>query len=413
MGIVTVNIGCFNKIISEEAMKRFLVLLMMLGALGTAAYSRSHFQAQAQAGIFYSSLSPYGEWVESDYGYGWRPLQVAHGWRPYLYGRWVWTDYGWYWVSSEPFGWATFHYGRWDYDDYYGWIWIPDNVWGPAWVEWRYDDDYIGWAPLSSYASFSLNIGISYRDRWVSPVHYWNFVPCRNFTSARIYENVQPVERAQRIFGSTRSAGTIMAENNRIVNHGVDVNFIERRANTHINRVDVVQRDRGRGERLVRESNRQTLEVYRPKIDAEPRRPFGTSTGRTHVGNPGEENRTSDRPKVNPNQPKESGHEQSRINIESRQTPRRAESVRPQEKEQGRKGYQQQERAQIQEQRQFQEQQRRQIPEQRLREKQAPRIERAQPPTEYRQQPQIRERSRQEVKPPAESRGGRDNRRRP
>jgi len=25
---------------------------------------------------------------------------------------------------------------------------MPDDVWGPAWVEWRYDDEYIGWAPL-------------------------------------------------------------------------------------------------------------------------------------------------------------------------------------------------------------------------------------------------------------------------
>ncbi|MCX7916289.1 MAG: hypothetical protein N3A53_08330, partial [Verrucomicrobiae bacterium] len=49
---------------------------------------------------------------------------------------------------AEPFGWAVFHYGRWYYDDYYGWIWIPDRIWGPAWVEWRETETYVGWAPL-------------------------------------------------------------------------------------------------------------------------------------------------------------------------------------------------------------------------------------------------------------------------
>jgi len=24
----------------------------------------------------------------------------------------------------------------------------PDTDWGPAWVQWAGDDDYVGWAPL-------------------------------------------------------------------------------------------------------------------------------------------------------------------------------------------------------------------------------------------------------------------------
>ena len=30
-----------------------------------------------------------------------------------------------------------------------GWYWIPMNVWGPAWVNWWWDDFYFGWAPIS------------------------------------------------------------------------------------------------------------------------------------------------------------------------------------------------------------------------------------------------------------------------
>ena len=51
-------------------------------------------------------------------------------------------------ISDEPYGWATYHYGRWLYDDFQGWVWKPGVEWAPAWVGWRSNDDYIGWAPL-------------------------------------------------------------------------------------------------------------------------------------------------------------------------------------------------------------------------------------------------------------------------
>lgn len=217
--------------------------------------------------IFYSSLGSHGEWVQVEFGYAWRPHHVRHGWRPYMDGRWVWTEYGWYWVSYEPYGWAVYHYGRWFYDDYYGWIWIPDDVWGPAWVEWRYSDDYIGWAPLPPYARFSVSFGISYTMAWAAPVHYWNFVPCRHFTTRRVVDYVQPVERTRRFFGNTRSATEIRGDGNRVVNRGVDVSFVERRTNGRINRVDVVDGERDRGDRYVRSSGRERIEAYRPQIE--------------------------------------------------------------------------------------------------------------------------------------------------
>ncbi|MBI4547283.1 MAG: hypothetical protein HY707_04830 [Ignavibacteriae bacterium] len=243
-----------------------LVIIFALLFIGTA-YSKHGYSVSVNFGIFYSSLTPYGEWIACDFGYVWRPLHVAHGWRPYLHGRWVWTRYGWYWASYEPFGWATFHYGRWYYDDYYGWIWIPDDVWGPAWVEWRYDNDYIGWAPLPPHATFSLHIGITFANRWIAPVHYWNFVPCRYFTTTRIVEYVQPIERTRRIFGHTRGVVNIRTENNRIINRGVDVDFVEQKTNRRIREVQVVHSDHDRRERIVREANRERVEVFRPKLE--------------------------------------------------------------------------------------------------------------------------------------------------
>ena len=99
-------------------------------------------------GDFYTTLSPYGQWIElPPYGRCWRPAQVESGWRPYTSGHWEWTDCGWYWVSDEPWAWACYHYGSWVYDPTFGWLWIPGTEWAPAWVVWREAPDYIGWAP--------------------------------------------------------------------------------------------------------------------------------------------------------------------------------------------------------------------------------------------------------------------------
>ena len=97
---------------------------------------------------FYAPLTPYGTWVNfSTYGRCWHPTEVGADWRPYSNGSWEWTDAGWYWASDEPWAWACYHYGSWYYDTDYGWIWIPGTDWSPAWVTWRYSDDYVGWAP--------------------------------------------------------------------------------------------------------------------------------------------------------------------------------------------------------------------------------------------------------------------------
>lgn len=248
-------------------MKKIMFVVVMMFGLSLTAEAKEHFYYGGNFSVFYSSLSSYGEWIESDFGYVWRPVHVSRGWRPYVHGRWVWTSYGWYWVSSEPFGWATFHYGRWHYDDYYGWIWIPDDTWGPAWVEWRYNDDYVGWSPLPPQAVFTINIGISFTAGWVAPIHYWNFVPCRHFVTTRVSDYVQPMERTRRFFGSTRTEVNIYSEHGRVVNRGIDREVIERRTSARIRPVDVVERDRGDGDRIVRDGSRERIEIVRPQFD--------------------------------------------------------------------------------------------------------------------------------------------------
>jgi len=100
-----------------------------------------------------TELADNGRWVyEQPYGYVWCPYVYDLDWRPYYYGRWVWYPLaGWTWVSYEPWGWSVYHYGRWHWRLGLGWYWIPHTIWGPAWVNWYWGYDYIGWCPLSYY----------------------------------------------------------------------------------------------------------------------------------------------------------------------------------------------------------------------------------------------------------------------
>ena len=215
--------------------------------------------------FFYSSLRPYGEWIQLDNDLVvWRPNGVSSRWRPYSEGRWSWTSDGWYWDSYEPFGWATYHYGRWYDDDYYGWIWIPDYDWGPSWVEWRYDDDYIGWAPLPPYASFHTNLGINFSIRWHSNYNYWNFVRYNRFYDRRVYNYYLDDRNCERIFERTKYRTNYYSDRDRIINGGIDRSFIERKGGYRISERNITSVDNYRDFERSRQVRSDRVVAYRP-----------------------------------------------------------------------------------------------------------------------------------------------------
>jgi hypothetical protein len=177
---------------------------------------------------FYDSLSPYGDWIDyQPYGYVWTPRRVSRSWRPYTHGRWVWTDYGWTWISSYDWGWAPFHYGRWGYDRYLGWYWVPDTIWGPAWVTWRTGDLYCGWAPLPPGAEFREGIGIG-SSGYDIPQFGWVFVDGRYFLDERIDRWVLPYERNITVFNFAYIHNDIRVRAGHPYNGGVDFDRIRR-----------------------------------------------------------------------------------------------------------------------------------------------------------------------------------------
>jgi hypothetical protein len=112
-------------------------------------FARKHLSGDLED--FESELDENGEWMDNDeFGEVWVPRGMASDWRPYYWGRWNWLPMaGWSWLPYEPWGWSTYHYGRWQWGMNLGWYWIPTSMWGPAWVNWWWDYDYFGWAPMS------------------------------------------------------------------------------------------------------------------------------------------------------------------------------------------------------------------------------------------------------------------------
>jgi hypothetical protein len=144
--------------------KRLAIILAIVPALAIVIPTPIRAQVSISGGVqvntpgfsfqiggnndFYGPLGPYGNWVDyQGYGRCWHPTQAGPDWRPYSNGYWTYTDAGWYWNSDEPWAWACYHYGSWTFDSNLGWIWIPGTQWAPAWVTWRYSDNYVGWAP--------------------------------------------------------------------------------------------------------------------------------------------------------------------------------------------------------------------------------------------------------------------------
>lgn len=234
-----------------------LVLVIAMGFFNFQQVEAATNNRGVSFQVFYDELSPYGDWVkDARYGYIWLPA-VTQEFHPYSTdGHWVMTEYGNTWVSYYDWGWAPFHYGRWIHEDFYGWAWIPDYQWGPAWVDWRTGGGYYGWAPMApSYYNYA---------RVNRPSFFWVFVPQNRF----MYHHVNRYHAHHKYYGRIYNNTTII--NNTVVyNNNTYVAGPNRREIERVTRKVVpvyqVNNSGNPGRTAV---NRNSLEVYRPDLQA-------------------------------------------------------------------------------------------------------------------------------------------------
>jgi hypothetical protein len=182
--------------------------------------------AHAQvAADFREALAPYGEWIRHPrWGMVWVADDTPPDWQPYRYGHWIYTeDWGWYWISDpeeEDWGWIVFHYGRWIHDRG-AWFWVPGDEWAPAWVDWRYGGDYVGWAPLPPNALI---------DAYDDDPAYWVFVSPRFLVAPRLHAYIFSPSRRRDAFRHTHVVNRTLGygRGRAAVNAGLPPSFIAR-----------------------------------------------------------------------------------------------------------------------------------------------------------------------------------------
>jgi Family of unknown function (DUF6600) len=225
---------------------------------------------------FYDELAPYGQWVwHPRFGYVWLPEDVSPDWRPYTVGHWVSTEeYGWYWDSPEPFAWAVYHYGRWGYDPDYGWFWVPGDTWSPAWVQWRYDDQYVGWAPIGpGHPGYAYGAPVSYEP----PIaESWVFVPPRYLTSRTIAHYAVPIADLGAVFLGATRVYRPQFRGGVVYNYGIPRDYVVKITKRPIYVRKVYRVDNWKGGRYDKDHHGDRIGIYAPgvhKNDRPDRRP--------------------------------------------------------------------------------------------------------------------------------------------
>ena len=179
------------------------------------------------------------------------------------------------WQSDYSWGWAPFHYGRWTRHALYGWIWLPDTVWGPAWVSWRHSAAAIGWAPLPPASRFEVGVGFSFHGIKVGAdfefglqSQQFTFVPVAHFDERELVRSRLSRTEAIHAYNTT----TVIPNNysyraNRIINRGPSVTPLEAVLHRAIKPVRIVDQNilPGRPIRPGRISG-ESIAVYRPHV---------------------------------------------------------------------------------------------------------------------------------------------------
>jgi len=207
--------------------------------------------APADVAPFYSSLAPYGTWVNvENHGWGWQPNVAVTdvGWQPYCdAGHWVWSDCGWYWASDYSWGWAPFHYGRWWRSPNWGWVWYPGQQWAPSWVTWRTYGDYCGWAPLPPNSLF-VGSGFSFNNGFVGfnfgfglPFDCFTFTTFPHFFHNDFRHHHVSHDQVHKFFHHSQVVNNFNQVNHHVVaNNGVPVDRVRHATGRPVHTVPVV-----------------------------------------------------------------------------------------------------------------------------------------------------------------------------
>lgn len=227
--------------------------------VGDTASTDEQSAAPVTYQAFYNELSPYGNWIDyPGYGYVWSPSVT--NFRPYYdNGYWMNTNVGWGWKSNYNWGWAPFHYGRWFYETGYGWLWLPGYEWAPAWVSWRNNNDYYGWAPLAPGMRLGFSVGFDI------PYEYWAFVGHGFLNDRDFRSHCADVHQNVNIYNNTTIINNVnYTKNKTVYAKGPELKEVQRYSGQKINAVTIREQQQPTPSEVNYAKNE--MKVYKPAV---------------------------------------------------------------------------------------------------------------------------------------------------
>jgi hypothetical protein len=262
-----------------------VALLCLVAAPGGTTRTATA-DVDVDVGVFFEGLAPHGDWFPVEpYGWVWAPDVVDYSWRPYTVGWWAWVEpYGWTWISEEEFGWAVYHYGRWVHLEDFGWVWVPGATWAPAWVQFRFGDGWVGWAPRPPEPGWRLDLAFDARAWNVEfgvGTYAWTFVPVRWFAGPDVRARRVAAVHNPAILRRTSPSTRFALADGRVVNRSIDLQDVERARGRPVPRHRIADAPR-RGRPAVQGD---VVTAFRPRVA--PRLPSAPPARRPRNAPPG------------------------------------------------------------------------------------------------------------------------------
>ena len=171
--------------------------------------------------------------------------------------------------TNEPFAWAVYHYGRWGYDEDYGWFWVPGDTWAPAWVQWRYSDDYVGWAPVGpGRRGYAYGVPVNYEPPIAKS---WVFVQPRYMTSRVISHYALPIGGLGVAFFGATNVYRPIYRGGIVYNYGMPRDRVVKIIRRPIYVQKVYKVDNWKGGKFDRDGRNKGIKIYAPNFNRDGR----------------------------------------------------------------------------------------------------------------------------------------------
>jgi hypothetical protein len=154
-------------------------------------------------------------------------------------------------------------------------VWVPGYTWAPAWVSWRSNDDYVGWAPLPPEARWRVGFGFGgwVDSRFDIGPGFYSFVGVGDFGAPALGAVILDRSRNVTIINNTTNITNITNNNGNVYTGGPKYAAIAARSTRPIPTLKLVRQGspgalKGANGKFLAHQQGSQLVVLAPKVTA-------------------------------------------------------------------------------------------------------------------------------------------------